>query len=493
MLLSTDHLYKSNYLHKSSNLWPDNLFRSDHLRPPDLRIRPNNSRTNYRADDSLHSDNDWLWPNRIRTDNRIQCYQSIRLTGIEVKSARHPFTNVLFLRYQTTQVRNALNKRHRWSSRPGSRLGVVLALPAILFGGTISLTGWADDQTISSEPQQILYSRGKPSEVDKPGTEPPGFAHPYLFLSRDGTKLLVWARLPDDWSKVVPLTIYDTATWEVIRRVEMPGDRVCITASPDARLVGLAIPDHSTLELWDTSTGEKIHTLLQSDRWEGHPSMIYTMAVFSPGGEILATAPHFGTSVGFWETATWKVVGKIEHRCRGKMMVFSPDDKTLATWCVVRGDPPDISRRTVVQFCDVATGEIRSAYTLAPLVTSAAFSPDGTRLILGSRDGFIRELDAGTGKELLKFRAHSLENGFISVAFSPTGRTVTTGSAEGTVKTWDANSGELLQTFRHECPVLAVCYFPDGSNVAAAEPRGVVKIWPLRTNSGSEKPKKLRR
>src|SRR6187397_2160189 len=53
-------------------------------------------------------------------------------------------------------------------------------------------------------------------------------------------------------------------------------------------------------------------------------------------------------------------------------------------------------------------------------VTSVAFSPDGRRLLTGSRDKTAKLWDAETGKEIRSFAGHSAE--VYGVAFSPDGR-----------------------------------------------------------------------
>src|ERR1700733_1735325 len=72
-------------------------------------------------------------------------------------------------------------------------------------------------------------------------------------------------------------------------------------------------------------------------------------------------------------------------------------------------------------------------------VQSVAFSPDGTRIVSGSRDKTVRIWDAGQGAlvgEPLQGHSHSVE----SVAFSPDGTRIVSGSRDTTVRIWDAMS-----------------------------------------------------
>ena len=68
-------------------------------------------------------------------------------------------------------------------------------------------------------------------------------------------------------------------------------------------------------------------------------------------------------------------------------------------------------------------------------VNSVAFSPDGKRIVTGSRDDTARIWDAETGKELQKLEGYA--STVNSVAFSPDGKKIVTGSTDGTARIWD--------------------------------------------------------
>jgi WD40 repeat protein len=75
-------------------------------------------------------------------------------------------------------------------------------------------------------------------------------------------------------------------------------------------------------------------------------------------------------------------------------------------------------------------------------VWSAAFSPDGTRVLTASGDGTARVWDAMTSMPLTPPFAQQAE--VVSAAFSPDGTRVVTASWDKTAQVWDVATGRQL-------------------------------------------------
>src|SRR5260221_1620338 len=72
-------------------------------------------------------------------------------------------------------------------------------------------------------------------------------------------------------------------------------------------------------------------------------------------------------------------------------------------------------------------------------VRSVAFSSDGTRIVSGSGDGYVRVWDASTGAELRKLNGHSYI--VVSVAFSSDGNRIVYGLEDKSVGVWGDSTG----------------------------------------------------
>jgi uncharacterized membrane-anchored protein YhcB (DUF1043 family) len=108
-------------------------------------------------------------------------------------------------------------------------------------------------------------------------------------------------------------------------------------------------------------------------------------------------------------------------------------------------------------------------------VSSAAFSPDGSRIVTASLDRTARIWDAASGKEIAVLRGH---DGLLrSAAFSPDGSRIVTASYDKTARIWDAASAKEIAVLRgHDGGVTSAAFSPDGSRIVTAS--GVTaRIW----------------
>lgn len=107
-------------------------------------------------------------------------------------------------------------------------------------------------------------------------------------------------------------------------------------------------------------------------------------------------------------------------------------------------------------------------------VKSAAWSPDGSRIVCGTSDGDVLVWDTTTGALLLNFRSH---NGLEAVTWSPNGQHITIIS--GVVEIWNVETKKRVVTYEYWCDARALAWSPDGTSIAFGCDDGRLQVCSL--------------
>lgn len=110
------------------------------------------------------------------------------------------------------------------------------------------------------------------------------------------------------------------------------------------------------------------------------------------------------------------------------------------------------------------------------MISFAAFSPDGRRVLTTSFDNTAKIWDASSGKELFTLQSHT---GWVtSATFSKDGDTVFTYSWDRTAIAWNANTGQMLRSFvGHNAPVTGGVLSENNSRLYTSSQDGTVRFW----------------
>ncbi|KAH7919603.1 WD40 repeat-like protein [Leucogyrophana mollusca] len=234
---------------------------------------------------------------------------------------------------------------------------------------------------------------------------------------------------------------------------------------PDVRRIASASND-KTVILWDVESGRQDERRLQ------HDSSVRWIAI-SPDGKRIASGIGQGGLV-IWDTLTQKVV----HEVKGdgvRELAYSPDGRWILT--------APMTNERVVQLWDADTGRPGGEpLKFAGSIFCVTFSPDGTRIAAGFRDGYFQVIDILTGESTVgPIKGHAE---FVSsVVYSPDGLLLVTASADKSIRVWDPKTG--VETGKpmlgHEYGVNCLSITADGRRVASGGNDKTVRVWDLET------------
>ncbi len=267
-----------------------------------------------------------------------------------------------------------------------------------------------------------------------------------LALTADGSKLATGS---EDFTA----RIWDARTGEELHKLVHEHKVVSVEISRDDSLL-LTTSYDTTARVWDLKTGKPIAEL------RGHAAPV-VQAAFAPGSQEVVTA-----SVDF-TARLWTV------RPLQPLVLGSDAAGELAAADVARG-----GGLCVVAYWQSASALIRELPTQREVarleghegqVTVARFSPDGARILTGSRDKSARVWDAPTGRTVCVLNH---EDEVASGVFSPDGRWVLTVAREPSLRVWSVSDGALVFAHRAQAVLGWSAFSPDSSRIVAHDARG---------------------
>jgi len=131
---------------------------------------------------------------------------------------------------------------------------------------------------------------------------------------------------------------------------------------------------------------------------------------------------------------------------------------------------------------DVRSGKlIQRMYAHMSFVTSLAYSPDGSRLASGSKDGSILEWEVNRPqmvhlpvRELLGFKKIN------TISYSSNGKTLAAAQVEA-VYLWNMINGQVIQILKgHTQDVICLEFSPDNGRLASGGKDGTIVIWHVK-------------
>ncbi len=294
--------------------------------------------------------------------------------------------------------------------------------------------------------KEIVFLRGHTAAVNSAAYSPDGTR---VVTASDDKTAQVW-----DVATGAPNVILRGHDGQVYSAAYSPDGTRIVTASED-----------KTARLWDAATGRQIAVFI------GHDGLVFS-AAYSPDGTRIATASEDRTA-RLWDAVTGKQIAVLSgHNDRVFSAAFSPNGTRIAT----------ASRDKTARLWDAATGkQVAVLRGHDDAVWRAAFSPDGTRVVTASADGTARIWDAATGAEIAVLRGNDSQTSSVgltdtvySAAFSPDGTRVVTASQDAAARLWDVGAIPKGNIFQVAC-----AWLPDHDLKDVAREYGLTNIQPI--------------
>ena len=240
----------------------------------------------------------------------------------------------------------------------------------------------------------------------------------------------------------------------------------CLAYSPSGALIAGGTVN-GTLHIWDASSGNLLLGPIRGHKEE----CIITHVRFVTEDVILSSA-HDAT-VRQWDSRTGEPIGEAFTAHEGAVcrVTSLPDKKTAAS----------ITKNGELLLWRLDTLEvIREAHVVVDAYLTLAFSPDGTRLV-SVHFHMLHLYDVENCRLIsevnLKPRMPPM---LLTAAFSPNASKVFFGSGSDSVVVWDVGKedfeDEVLVLDYEEIPIETMCS-PDGTLVANSSDNGKTHVW----------------
>ena len=244
------------------------------------------------------------------------------------------------------------------------------------------------------------------------------------------------------------------------------GDIVSIQWSADGKRLATTATD-TTLVVWDLSSGVPSRTFRQ----KGYPMQ---SAEFSPdGAHIITTQPYtFQATVWAMDSTFFTLPGhtnelvNAEFTADSRRILTSSKDGTVRLWSLPDG--PFFRGRG-----------IEAEHPEGGDVAAAAFSPDGGRVVLGTRDGLLYQKWVDSGSKMLKF--DTTPGTLRTLGFSADGKRLRGLLYDGTRRAW-VLGGAITRSdtpYPGDLFTWAARFAADGRHVLSTTNLGAAMVWDI--------------
>lgn len=275
------------------------------------------------------------------------------------------------------------------------------------------------------------------------------------------------------------ITSLGSEAQQQIETVVQSGHYAAVTAvcySPDGKLIATGSNDKSII-LWRSTDGKQIKS------FRGSGSAI-SQLTFSTGGTKLLSLNIAGEWIA-WDVES----GKILQKLKPEKDVFTCASFDPSGELVVTG-----SRQSGISVWNTGSGQkimdlkpfpednpMQNQFDY-PVTKTISYSKDGKYILAGTGNYTAIMFDAGTGKEIKKFKktASTCTSCETEAVFSPDGKYILTAYADS-IKMFDTASGKLVRQFYGQGGDPEMLKVSNDSKLISAVEYGDAEVWDVQT------------
>jgi len=241
--------------------------------------------------------------------------------------------------------------------------------------------------------------------------------------------------------------------------------------SDDGRFVLTASRDRRAKK-WNAATGREELTFE-----EGHLYLASSAQFFENDFKLLTAAVD--NTARIWDVASGVQIARLDKTGQRGVACVSPDNQ----WVLTGGENGTVQVWSVADaVADKSAPSLKPARVLAGHkhdIATAAYSPDGSKMLTGDLSGICILWDSKTGKSLGQLRGHT--KGITQVVFL-NNDIAASASLDKTVAQWDLKAlKEIVErTLVHPASVGAMTLTSDGAIVTSCDDK-IIRVWDAKS------------
>jgi WD40 repeat protein len=222
--------------------------------------------------------------------------------------------------------------------------------------------------------------------------------------------------------------VWNLNTEVPIQSIAFPNEVISVSFSPDSQVMAVGGVDNwPDAAIWTYSTANWQPITKLAALWN-IPDIAYT----ADGQRLVGGG--ISRNVRVWNAVSGSELFVLNHSGQVSSIAISPDGSTVATGLCQDSDDNAVCTLGAVWLWNLQTGElIKQLSDFSTWAEDVAYSPDGSLLFAGSRDGALRVYDSSSYATLL---STSSAGGGGIMALSSDGRLLATAGFNGLIHLW---------------------------------------------------------